>query len=504
MSNILSILNCNLKIKISFLIIFFSGLGLRFFYFPYELPLVADGMDYFTYATEIVSLGHLPTEWTPINNGWSIFVSFWFSILNLEYSLGYMQLQRILSIILSSLITIPVYFLCKRFFDEKISLVGAALFTFEPRILINSLLGITEPLFILLGISSLITFLKYDKKYTIISFTLASFCTIIRSEGLFLFFILTILFIVKYKFSKEIIKTFLPCVGIFLLILMPIMSYRIEVTGYDGIFQRASGETVRILSNSNYQVTNEIVAGLELFIKYLGWIMIPSFLVFVPLGIIQFLRKRTKETNFIIIFLIVSSIPILYAYFSQALDTRYFYVLYPIFCLLSLFAVETYLVKLPRKNLMLSLMIIGILITSVGFYEYEKIDYEKEQELNKIAKIISNKELGLNFHPTFSRYIYANELPTTWPFVINDVQFKTKIIPTSNFENLESFIISSRTDLTHLIIDDNPNLPNFLQKVYNNEEKYEYLNEVYNSKDENFKHQMKLFKIDFQKLDSKK
>jgi len=101
------------KIKISFLIIFFVGLGIRFFYFPYELPLVIDGMDNFTYATAINYYGHLPTEWSPPNNGWPIFLSFWFSIINLDNTLQYMQLQRIISIILSSLITIPVYFLCR-------------------------------------------------------------------------------------------------------------------------------------------------------------------------------------------------------------------------------------------------------------------------------------------------------------------------------------------------------------------------------------------------------
>ena len=190
-----TILNNNnyIKTKIAFFIIFFSGLFLRFFYFPHELPLIADGMDYYVYSTEIVSLGHLPTDWTPINNGWSIFLSFWFSIINLENSFQYMQLDRIISIILSGLITIPVYFLCKKFFDEKIALVGAALFAFDPRLLLNSLLGITEPLFILLGVSSLVIFLKYQQKAMILSFILASFCTIVRSEGIFLFGILSYL-----------------------------------------------------------------------------------------------------------------------------------------------------------------------------------------------------------------------------------------------------------------------------------------------------------------------
>jgi hypothetical protein len=284
---------------------------------------------------------------------------------------------------------------------------------------------------------------------------------------------------------------------------MPIMSYRVEVTGNDGIFQRASGETVRILSDSNHGALNEIVAGSELFVKYLGWIMIPNFLVFVPFGIVQFLRKRTKETNFIIIFLLVVSLPILYACLSQAQDTRYFYVLYPIFCLISLFAVETYLTKLPRKNLMLSIIIIGILIASVAFYEYKKNDYEKERELNEIAKIASKTTIGLNFHPAETRYIRAAEIPMKWPFIFNEEDYKIKAISTTNYEDLESFISNSRGELTHLIVDDNPNLPKFLQDVYHNEEKYRYLNKVFDSKDSGFKHQMKIFQIDFQKFDYK-
>jgi hypothetical protein len=498
---ILGIISNHAKIKISFLIILFTGVGIRFFYFPYELPLVIDGLDNFTYASAINYYGHLPTEWTPANNGWPIFLSFWFSVINLDNTLQYMQLQRVMSVILSALITIPVYFLCRKFFDEKIALVGAALFAFDPRIILNSLLGITEPLFILLGVSSLLVFLRCERKAIIISFILASFSTIVRSEGIFLFFTLTILFFIRYRFSKEILRTYIPCIVIFFLILSPIMNYRIEVTGYDGIFQRASGETVRILANSNEDGTSGIVAGLELFTKYLGWIMIPNFAVFLPFGIIQFFRKRTKETSFIIIFLIVSSLPILYAYIVQAQDTRYFYFLYPIFCLVSLFAVQSYLSKLPRKNVILSLIIIGILIGSVGFYEYKKIDYEKERELNEIAKIVSEKVSGLNFHPSETRYIRAAQLPTEWPFVFPEEMYKINAVSTTNYENLQSFVSDSRGQLTHLIVDDNPNLPQFLKDVYYNEKKYEYLNKVFDSKDMGFEHEIKLFEIDFQKFD---
>ena len=500
-----SVTNQQKKIK-SFLplaAIFFVGLVFRIYYFPHELPLVVDSLGYFSYATETVSLGHLPTTWTPINNGWPMFLSFWFSIVNLENTLQYMQLQRIISLSLSALTVIPVYFLCRKFFDNKLAIVGASLFVFDPRIILNSLLGITEPLFILLSTIALVLFLKYGRKEIIFSLILASFCTIIRSEGIFLFLILTILFFIKYRVSKEILKTYLPGAIIFLLILIPVMDYRMEVKGNDGIFQRASIGTSQIVSMVNQEKTTGIFDGFELFMKYLGWVMIPNFVIFVPFGIVQFFRKRTKDTNFIIVFLIVSSIPILYAYLVQAQDTRYLYVLFPIFCVVSLFAIQSYISKSDKKNIILLLIIIGILISSIAFYEYKKIDYEKEKELYEIGKITAEITSGINSHPTESRYTKVAQIPNEWPFVFHDDMYKIKIISTNGYESLGNYILNSRNDLTHIIVDDDPNIPEFLKDVYLNEEKYEYLKKIFDSKNEGFKHQMKIFEIDYQRFNSK-
>lgn len=458
-------------------------------------------MDNFTYATAINYYGHLPTEWTPPNNGWPMFLSFWFSFVHLENTLQYMHLQILISLILSSLTSIPIYFLCRKFFDEKIALIGAALFVFDPRIVLNSLLGITEPLFILLGISSLVLFLRCGRKEIILAFALASLCTIVRSEGIFLFFALSILFLAKHRFSKEILKTYVPSIVIFFLLLTPIMYYRIEVIGYDAIFQRAAIGTGQILSSSTSNETNTIIPGLELFAKYLGWIMVPTFLVFLPFGMVQFLKTRTKDTNFIIVFLIAYSLPILYAYMRQAQDTRYFYPLYPIFCLISLFAVSKYVSRFSKKNLVLILIMAGILISSIGFYEYQKIDYGKEVELNKIAKIISKYPIsGLNYHPSETRYIRAAELPNDWPFVFFDEMHKIKEIKTDGYSDLKGFILDHKSDLTHILVDDDSRLPQFLQDVYHNDGDYEYLIKVFDSHDHGFNHQAKLFKIDFQKF----
>jgi hypothetical protein len=499
---LINLISNNVRLKISFLIIFLVGISIRFFYFPNDLPLIIDGFDNFTYATAINYYGYLPIEWTPINNGWPIFLSFWFSIINLENALQYMQLKKIISIILSSLITIPVYFLCNKFFDKKIALVGVALIAFDPRLILNSTLGITDPLFILLTTSSLVLFLKYEKKLMVISFILASCATIVRAEGLFLFFTLSIIFFIKYKVSKEILKTYIPCLIIFMLILIPIMDYRIEVAGYDGIFQRGTMGTSQIISmvNENENGNSEIIEGLTLFVKYLGWIMIPNFLIFLPFGIILFFKHRKKENNFIIIFIVICSIPILYAYLRQAQDTRYLYALFPIFSLISLYSVRNYFMKFKRKDLILFLMIAGILISSIIFYEYKKIDYDKERELNEFAKSIPIVIGGLNYHPTVTQYIGPSEINEKWPFVFYDETRKIKTIKTSNYNNLNNFIINNKNELTHLIVDNNSNLPDFLNEIYHNEEKFDYLNKILDSKKMNYNLEIKIFEINYKKI----
>ena len=229
--------------------------------------------------------------------------------------------------------------------------------------------------------------------------------------------------------------------------------------------------------------------------------MIPNFLIFLPFGVILFFKHRKKETNFIIIFVVICSLPILYAYLRQAQDTRYLYALFPIFSLVSLYAVKSYLTKFTRKDLILFLIIVGILISSISFYEYKKIDYEQERELNEIAKKIPKNITGINHHHTVAKYISVTEISEKWPFVFYDETRKITYISTKNYKNLENFIFYSRDDLTHLMVDRNSELPEFLQDVYYFEEKYPYLDKVYDSKDSGLKYHIKLFKINYEKYD---
>lgn len=479
---------------------------LRLVYLPHNIPVTVDSLEYFLYASDIVALGHLPNTWITINNGWPMFLSFWFNLIPLNEVIDFMNLQRMLAVILSSITAIPIYFLSKKFVEPEYAIFASILFVFDPRILLNSVIGINESLYILLGVTSLVFLLKNDRKTIIISFVLASFCVIVRSEGIFFVFAIIVIFFLKNKINKNSIITFLPAIGLFFIILTPVLLHRIEITGSDGIFVRATGAAIQSSIQSQQSNFQNIFLGLENFLKYLGWIMIPNFIIFVPVGAIYFLKNRTSENNFIITFLVLMSIPAFYAYTVPAQDTRYLYFMYPIFCLLSAFALKKYVSKRNSKNILITVAIIGIITSSIIFYEFKKDDWradnQKEVKYLEIAKEMNEFIDGSNYHPVLGRYMRSLQVMNDWPLFHDQISFETKLISTKNSKSLEEFIEANHQDLTHIITDSNLNLSQFILDVNNNENKFKYLIKIYDSKEIDSSFEFKVFEIDYEKFNS--
>ena len=89
-----------------------------------------------------------------------------------------------------------------------------------------------------------------------------------------------------------------------------------------------------------------------------------------------------------------------------------------------------------------------------------------------------------------------------WPFVFYDETRKIETVKTNNYNNLDDFISDNKNELTHLIIDNNSNLPDFLNEVYYNEGKFDYLNKIYDSSTINYNFEIKIFKINYEKFNS--
>ena len=200
----------NLKYKfekkyviLSLIIITTSSLILRLSLIPYDIPLTFDALLYFWYANDVSILGSLPIDYTLANNGWAIFLSIFFSISESNNFLEYMILQRVLSVTLSCLTIIPVYFLCRRFFGINFSIIGSLIFAFEPHLILNSILGITEPLFILLITSAIVAILNSKIHMNYLAFILGSLAILVRSEGMILFIPLSVLFIITNRKNRN-------------------------------------------------------------------------------------------------------------------------------------------------------------------------------------------------------------------------------------------------------------------------------------------------------------
>lgn len=496
------------KYTIFLLMILGVSIGIRFYFFPSDVPLTVDALYYFWYSSDIYQIGKLPTEWTPINNGWPIFVSIFFNIIDVKDIFALMQIQRLLSVIISVLITIPVYFICKKFVTRKVAIIGAALVSFDPRLIINSFLGATDPFYLLLTTTSLSLFISVNKKLVYFSFVLISFATIIRGEGLAFFLVLSIMFLIRYRKEKyKIFLKYLIVIGIFMIIILPVSLYRIEVIGNDGIFMRSlnSGDNLVSSLTTSDNSRNQIINGLEIFIKYLIWVLIPNFIIFIPLGLALIFRNRNFEKNTIILSLGIMSIPALYAYTVSALDTRYLYVLFPMFSVLAVLTIERIIGKLHKSNIIIIIIISAILVSSIIFYDYQKIDYKHEKESFEIMKNIYNMVEGTNGLYQESSYFNTIQTIKQWPNTHTEMGLGTKFdvitIPTDNFNSLEDYIIESKDKgLTHIMVDNKKERHDFLVDVFNNESNYSYLKKIYDSKDDGYVYHVKVFKIDYEKF----
>ena len=124
------------------------GLSIRFYYFPFDVPIASDGFFSFVYASKIIFEGTLPVGYTTTNTGWAYLLSAIFTLTDKTDPFQLMMLQRVSTVIISSLTIIPMYFLLKKFVSSKLAIFGCLLFTLEPRLLFISLEGINYPLFV--------------------------------------------------------------------------------------------------------------------------------------------------------------------------------------------------------------------------------------------------------------------------------------------------------------------------------------------------------------------
>jgi hypothetical protein len=504
------------------------GLFLRLYYLPYDIPITLDGLRYFWYANDL-SLGHVLTTYEVANNGWPTFLSIFFSIFHFNNFMDYMILQRIISILLSVLTIIPIYFLCKRFSNRLYAIFAAALFVFEPHIIQNSLFGITDPLYILLLTVSLVLFTSTNKKIMYASFSIVALASIVRLEGMFTFISLSILFFLRYKKERKMIIKYGLALSVFILSLLPMIIFRIASVGNDNLVTRVitTGNDVIIMNESfhnNSEFFMQFLLSVKTFVYFFGLSLLPIFIIFIPLGI--YLLFRTKIENIVtiivpILLLLASSFA---AFILGVHDHRYFYPLFPMFSILSVITIKSVMgkIKIKKHNIFLIVLISVILFLSLTFLHFKTEDVKHEKEALGIAYHVANMTSGINPYLPESKYLPITEMSKhNFPILSTDVGLPQnlvkedyrgqiwlgpKVILTNDFNSLEEYIESGKTNgLSHLVVDGIKNSSHrvsFLEDVYYNDEKYPYLTKVFDSNDYGYNYHLKIYKINYEQFES--
>ena len=512
-------------------VIIILSITIRLYYFPTGIPITFDGIDYFSYAINISELGDFPNVVMP-NSGWPSFVSLFFSLYNSENFLDYMNLQRIITVIFSVMTTILVYLLCTRFFDKYYALLGSILFAFEPRLIFNSLAGLTEPVYIFTITLALFLHLSKNSKYVILSFAIIGLSTIFRYEGFLLIIPFSIIFFIRFRKESKFLLKYFVAISFFLIIILSWSYLQYESAG--------TFSTLNSISNGPFFISHYLIQesttgpgglpldpavieldipsfisnSIELFVRYLVTINIPYFFFFVPFGVVivarnYFLKKNNIQRNTIILFILALIIPAVYAYGRDYQDLRYLFVLFPIFSILSIPLIIKINQKIKNKKLLYIILLACIMLSSTIFLESEKIDHEIELESFNIATYLVNYDVkGVNNYQG-NKYVKVAEIQKAWPdvpsFDIVDtegnrghVKIDMKKISVSNFESLTDFIKMSRNQgLSHLVIYENNRDVKFLNDVFSNENSYPYLIKEFDSLESNYKKRVKIFEIDY-------
>ena len=496
---------------ISLLIIGMISLLIRLLIFDSEIPIRQDANAYFWYAMDMSILNYFPYS-AHANDGWPMVLSVVFSIFNFNNYLDYTIIQRLTTVIISVLTIIPVYYFCRKFFQPMYSLVGVTLIAFEPHLIHNSLLGLTEPLYIFLGISSLSLFLSKNKKLMYCSFAVVGLATIVRAEGIILLGIISILFFIFTKRDKKIIGKFSIAIVIFIIIFGLMTLIKIDTNeGLEGTAANTIGiwASNSVINEEGEVLGGNISKGVETLIKRLAQSMIPYFALFVPFGIILIFNEKNKNKFLILITLLIYFIASV-RMFTMVYDLRLILILYPLFAILSVYTIQYLIQKIELKKIFLILIIGGCLVLSIyHLYLEEDSDYEKEVIIFA-EYVIKNIRVSNNFYPE-SGYIYAVwansnlELPILsssaeykGPKLLDYIENSFDYIE-YNAKSVEEYILLSREQkLSHLVIDDSEKRPSYFNNVFYNEEKYPYLIKEFDSRDYGYKfYNVKVFKIDY-------
>ncbi len=291
-----------------------------------------------------------------------------------------------------------------------------------------------------------------------------------------------------------------------------------EESGSDNFLSRVNDSTKELTDSPETEIyggtINLVSTGLLNTLKFIGWSQIPMLIFVVPIGFVLMIKDR-KIIKFVLSMGFFILLPIIFA-FSFSSDTRYLFPLYPLFSLLALFLFRWIYEK---KNSLLKIsqisLIVLIVISSPLFLIWKDIDRNHESEVYEIIKEMIPSNIVVNNFAPESSYIFPaginqmTDFPKTWAEMSMNIPKAVDIRGMNSMEELltqESGYIKNRFNtsvfvekITHIVVKEDNN-PVFLNDIFENEERYDYLIKEYDSKEKGHDIHFKLFRINYEKI----
>ena len=515
-----------------------------------EPSISEDVYVYILAAFSIINGDFSQPDFKPL--GWSILLSPFYLFDDSTDLLHYVNIARILGIAVSTITILPMYILARRFFDEKYSLVASCLFAFEPHLINNSTLGLSEPLFILtIILVSVFILQKNHSWYFYMSFLLAGITWWIRINGLITLAILSIIFFIVYKTNSKNFVKYLLCIVVFVLVASPMLIQKYEQFGDPLYFAFGNnyfiGDDIRHFalntkhieySANDYIQDNGIIGFLERFgLTGLGnmassllKMLFPYLIILVPFGILFSLRSFAQDKDYIksIWVLMLLTLGSVVMQFSIASDMRFLYHIFPFLIILSTITIQrvvkyglsTFSFSDKQKNFFLIGVICVIIISSGMFMlrvdtQDKILNQERIEFTETLTKNFGGKAIGVGDSIRLLTYTQLYDSPnlfkefktSTYDFVVGGqsnifAHGMERIVLYA--ESLDELIqIGKEYDLKYIVINENAKTDKiirypYLTNLYDEGEKYPFLTKVLDSKEIGFKKfKVKVFEINY-------
>ena len=478
--------------------------------------------------------------------GWSLFLSPFFSLMNSNDILDYSNTAKIISIGISTATIFLIYKVGRKFFDERYSLVAVCLFAFLPQLNYNSVLAFSEPLFIFSAIASFYFLLNSKSKFVIIALIFVAFSYWIRLNGIILFLVVSITYILTFKKSRIFLRNYGIGLVILLIIISPIFLQKYEQYGdpfyssYQGtIFVKNYEEHITNTSlnietsASSYIEKNGIldfiytffISGFINSVILLSKISFPYLFILIPFGILFSFRafdQKSQYTKANWIF-ILSSIFLMSFILSVVPEKRFLLFLMPFLVLFSVIPIQrvteyglsTFSLSRKQKDIFLVIVIIIIIILSGLFtLRYEKLDPVLENEKMDFAKYALENLHGntlrdfggatdyINFVILLDYNNFQDFKIRSWADGTERNKFAYQVtgVLASNIEDL--VLKGESLNLNYLISNQHTTFyyP-YIDQVYHNEKQYPYLIKIFDSSEYGYeKLKIKVFEINYEKF----